>query len=228
MPTLCITWWSRGLWKAIVEMFAQHDRDIIILARNEEAMKEIQNILWADKVSYYVCDIRDKARLTEVFEKINHIDCLINNSGIWYWGNTFEESLNHIEDTIQTNLIGAMRCTRLALPKMMARKSWVIIQIWSTQSVRHRVGASAYAASKAWLKMYTEALREEMQPYGISVLGIYPWAIETPMRDQEEMTNRKGTMMKPESVAKIIFDAYQSSQTGATQEDVFIRPSVGL
>jgi hypothetical protein len=59
-------------------------------------------------------------------------------------------------------------------------------------------------------------------------LGIYPWAIETPMRDQEEIENQKGSMMESASVAKIIFDAYQSSQTGATQEDVFIRPSVGL
>lgn len=138
--------------------------------------------------------------------------------------NAYEESLEHIEDTIQTNLVGAMRCTKLTLQSMIAQKSWVIINIWSTQSIRHRVGASAYAASKAWLKMYTEAMREEVKPFGISVLWIYPWAIKTPMRDEEEIKHHNGTMMESSTVANIVFEAYNSTLTDAIQEDIFIRP----
>ena len=225
MPTLLITWWTSGLWKAIVEKFVSHWRHAVVLARDSKKWDALHVQLWANNITYYPCDIRDKNNLTTIFDNIKHIDWLINNSGIWYWENAFEESLEHIEDTIQTNLVGAMRCTKLALQSMIPQKSGVIINIWSTQSVRFRVWASAYAASKAWLKMYTEALREEVKDFGINVLGIYPWAIKTPMRDKEEMEKHKGTMMDPSSVANIIFDAYNSTLTDATQEDIFIRPT---
>lgn len=85
MPILLITWWTSGLWKAIVEKFVSHWRHVIVLARDSSKWEELQKQLWINNITYYQCDIRNKQNLIDVFTKINHIDCMINNSGIWYW-----------------------------------------------------------------------------------------------------------------------------------------------
>ncbi|MBP6086292.1 SDR family NAD(P)-dependent oxidoreductase [Patescibacteria group bacterium] len=86
-------------------------------------MQALQDALGRDNVTYYPCDIRDKHALTSIFSQIPEIDCFINNSGIGYRESAVEETLDHIADTIQTNLIGAMRCTNIVLPKMISKKS---------------------------------------------------------------------------------------------------------
>jgi short-subunit dehydrogenase len=191
-------------------------------------MLSLQQELWQESIGYFVCDIRNKETLQEVFSQISHIDCFINNSGIGYWENTYEESLEHIEDTIQTNLISAMRCTRLALPKMIANNQGVIINIWSVQSTKGRAGASAYGASKAGLKMYTDILREEVKEKNISVIGMYPWKMYTPMRTSEELEELWPIMMNTEEVAKIIFQSYIYAMQWVVQEEIFIRPPKDL
>jgi len=227
MSTLVITGWTSGLWKDLVKKFVAWWWHAVVLARDAEKWRALQAELWADKVTYYPCDIRDRESLTKVFSEIKEIDCLINNSGIGYWENTYEETLEHIEDTIQTNLIGAMRCTRLALPTMIAKKAGVIINIGSIYSTRFRPGASAYATSKAWLKMYTDVVRAEVREFGIKVLSIFPGAMKTPIREEEEIEKYGHMMMESADVAKVIFEAHNTALTWVVQEDIFISPACG-
>lgn len=223
MSTLCITWWTSGLGESIVRYYINNNRKVIVLARNEKKLKTLKSELWIN-FEYYVCDIRYKTQLQNVFEQITDIDCLINNSGIWYWKTVYEESLDHIEDTIMTNLIWAIRCTRLALPKMIENNNWVIINIGSIQATRWKIWASTYGASKAWLKMYTDILREEIKKENIKVISIHPWKIETPMRDSDELEEFKNRMLDPNQVAKIIYESYIQAMKWIVQEEICIKP----
>lgn len=223
MPTLCITGWTSGLGESIVRHYIANDRKVIVLARNEKKLESLKSELWIN-FEYYVCDICDKAQLQNSFDQITHIDCFINNSGIWYWESVDKESLEHIEDTIMTNLIGAIRCTRLALPCMIQKKNGVIINIGSIQATKWRIWASSYGASKAWLKMYTDILREEIKKENIKVISIHPWKIKTPMRDDDELVEFKNRMLQPDQVAKIVYESSIEAIQWTVQEEIYLKP----
>lgn len=227
MPTLCITWWTSGLWEAIVRQFIIHDRHVVALARNEQKLKTLQHELWTH-FDYRVCDIRDQSQLIQVFTTIDTIDCFINNSGVGYRKHTDAESLHQIQDTIQTNLISAIRCTKLVLPKMITQQDGVVINIWSMQSTKWKIGASTYGASKAGLKMYTDILREEVKQYNIKVISIHPWKIETPMRDKDELEAFTWRMLQPQDVAKIVYDSYQKASQWIVQEEIYVKPQAKI
>ena len=223
MSTLCITGWTSGLGESIVRHYIANDRKVIVLARNEKKLESLKSELWIN-FEYYVCDISNKNQLQNTFKEIIDIDCLINNSGIWYWETVYEESLDHIEDTIMTNLIGAIRCTRLALPIMMKQKNGIIINIGSIQATRWRIWASTYGASKAWLKMYSDILREEIKKENIKVISIHPWKIETPMRDDDELVEFKNRMLQPDQVTKIVYESCIQAMQWVVQEEIYIKP----
>lgn len=196
---------------------------VIVIARNETKLKLLQKELWAN-FNYFIWDIRNAEQLEKIFHKIHNINCLINNSAVWYRKETKIESLMEIEDTIMTNLVGAIRCTRLALPNMIQNKDWVIINIGSMLAIQGKNWASTYSASKAGLKMYTDVLREEVKKDNIKVINIHPWKIETPMRGIAELEAFQWRMLQPEALAAIIYDSYEKAIQWMVQEEICIKP----
>ncbi len=232
MKTVVITWASSGLGKSLVTAFLQKAYTVIGIARNKEKLAELNYDLCCAHFYYEICDLNDSRQIEETFNSINErhwtVNCLINNAGIWYFENVIDETADQIIGTVQTNLIAPILCSKKVIPHMIAQNYGTIINIWSTWSTAFRVWVSAYASSKAWLKMYSDVMREELRPYNIRVLSIYPWAMATPIREDEELEQYKNQMIDPDDVAQIILDAYQSSlSSNAVQEDIFIRPITG-
>lgn len=227
MSTLCITWWSSWLWKSIVEAFVHAWWDVIVLARSKEKLEALQQTLWADKVSFFVTDIRDKESLKKAFTGISTIDCLINNSGIANWDEAATDTLDQIKNTIATNLIWAMWTTNLALPIMIQQKAWVIINISSIAAKETFTTASSYCASKAWLTMYGDVVREEVRKHWIKVINIHPWATDTSIRTQQERSEYGNQMMDAGIIATIIVQACLNAMKWIVQEEITIRPPTG-
>jgi short-subunit dehydrogenase len=95
---------------------------VVVLARDKGKLEILQAELHSDYLEIIPCDIKDKKQLSEIIPRLE-ADIFINNAGIGYRKNTYEESLEEIEDTIVTNLTAAMRCSRLITPAMIAQKS---------------------------------------------------------------------------------------------------------
>lgn len=121
------------------------------------------------------------AMFTYVESTLGGVDLLVNNAGISYIGlfqdMTDEEILKHTE----VNLLGAMYCSKRAVPGMVSKKSGVIINI---SSMWGEVGASCetvYSACKAGIIGFTKALAKELGPSGIRVNCVSPGVINTDM-----------------------------------------------
>lgn len=126
-------------------------------------------------------DVTNPPDISEAVKKTGYIDLLVNNAGISEIDLFTCISGKKSREIMDTNLVGAMNCTRAFLPEMIRKKSGCIINI---SSMWGQVGASCevdYSASKAGLIGFTKALAKETAPSGIRVNCVSPGFIMTEM-----------------------------------------------
>ena len=216
-----VTGSSRGIGRAIALYFAKNGHPIIInSSRSEQALLETKEAILSFGVPClsFLCDIKDYNNVVEIFketkEKLGTIDILINNAGISHVGLFQDMTPDEFKHVIDTNLISAMNCARLAIPDMVRNKSGRIINI---SSVWGSYGASceaAYSASKGGLNTFTKALARELAPSNIQVNAVACGLIDTDMNKcfSEDELNAiceeipAGRPGKPEEVAKLAYE----------------------
>ncbi|MQA95077.1 MAG: SDR family NAD(P)-dependent oxidoreductase [Streptosporangiales bacterium] len=119
------------------------------------------------------------ACVSAVLDRAGHIDVLVNNAGVMHQGFAEETGPDQASAVFATNLFGVARVTNPVLPGMRSRRRGRIINVGSLAAWVGEPGEAYYAASKAALARYTEALRHEVWPLGISVSLVEPGAFTT-------------------------------------------------
>lgn len=119
----------------------------------------------------------------EVLERAGRIDVLVNNAGVMHEGFAEETSAQAADEVFAANLFGVVRVTNAVLPGMRGRRRGRVINVGSLAAWVGEPGEGFYSASKAALARYTEALRHEVWPLGISVSLVEPGAFTTGVLD---------------------------------------------
>ena len=165
-------------------------------------------------------DLTIAADRAALMEAAGEIDILVNNFGCAHYREFSQETDEEMEQVLQQNLLSHMALSRLALPKMLAKKQGAIINI---SSVWGQTGAScevAYSAAKAGLIGFTKGLAKELAPSGITVNCVAPGCVESKMlgdldRDALREAIPTGAPCSGMDVAKcILFLAGQEQITG--------------
>ncbi|UPK72305.1 SDR family oxidoreductase [Chitinophaga filiformis] len=169
-----VTGGTKGIGRAIVKRLQQAGATVIVTARNQPEEQD----------ATYTFIPADLARTEEVnkvanfiHEQFGHIDILINNMGAnTFPGGGFSTLTDeHWNQALQINLLSSVRLDRALLPKMLERKSGVIIHISTTSSQFTLWEATmAYSAAKAALNTYSKALATEVAGKGIRVVTVSP------------------------------------------------------
>jgi len=175
-----VTGGTKGIGKAIADRLAQAGTQVIVTARNHPEDTE-------SKHHFIAADLTQAEQVSklkqEINEKFGGIDILINNvGGLTTPGGGFSTLTDeHWESELQLNLLAAIRLDRELLPKMIDRKSGVIIHISSVSGRQPLWNLNmAYAVSKAALNSYSKALATELASKGVRVLTVSPGATKTP------------------------------------------------
>ena len=140
--------------------------------------------------------------LQQAIGKFEKIDVLVNNAGYGTIGAIEEFSLEEIREQMETNYFGAVAVTKAILPIMRRQGSGHIVQISSQSGFRATAGFGIYNASKFALEGFSEALAQEVAPFGIKVTIVEPG----PFRTQFLSTSLKMAQNK--------IDAYQEGPAG--------------
>ena len=143
-------------------------------------------------VSMNVCSSEDVDKVIKLIKKKeNSLYCIINNAGIADGSILEISSMESWEKTIQVNLIGAMRVSRASIPLLREfGPGSRIINISSAASFAYLPGMSAYCASKAGIRIAGDAMRLEMQPFGIHVTSVMPGFFKTNIVTSPRQTPR--------------------------------------
>lgn len=117
--------------------------------------------------------------LQQAIDRFGKIDVLVNNAGYGTVGAIEEFSLEEIKAQMETNFFGAVAVTKAILPIMRKQSSGHIVQISSQAGFRATGGFGVYNASKFALEGFSEALAQEVAPFGIKITIVEPGPFRT-------------------------------------------------
>ncbi|WP_027409435.1 beta-ketoacyl-ACP reductase [Anoxybacteroides tepidamans] len=181
-----ITGGSRGIGKAIAELFAEEEAKVAIIDLNEEALYATANELKEKGYAVYakVADVTDASQVEQVVKEIvdtfGAVDILVNNAGVIRDNLLFKMTDADWETVMDVHLKGSFYCARAVQKYMVERKYGRIINISSTSALGNR-GQANYATAKAGLQGFTKTLAIELGKYGITTNAVAPGFIETDM-----------------------------------------------
>jgi short-subunit dehydrogenase len=178
--TALVTGANRGLGKAFAEALAAECSVVYAGARDpgtvETALPNIEP-LELDLSSRETIDLSFSASK----KQLASVDIVVNNAGVLSVGLLEEQDLDKIYSSLQVNLTGLIHLTKLLLPKMIERDSGYIVNNASMSGYAYFPLASVYAASKAGVVAFSEALRRELEPTGIEVMHLVTPGVKTDM-----------------------------------------------
>ena len=217
--TALITGASRGIGRSVATLFAQNGANVILISRNEEKLKELQQEIETDHnvdVVYYATDITDENKIKDVFLNIRKnkkvIDILVNNAGIMEDAVLQMVEPDLIKKTYATNVFALIDISKRASKLMLKNRRGSIINLTSIIGVEGNLGQSIYSSSKSAILGFTKSLSKELASLNIRVNGVAPGFIDTDMtRGMDEKFFNKtlssialGRIGQPQDVAKTI------------------------
>ncbi|MGD1006995.1 MAG: SDR family oxidoreductase [Ignavibacteriaceae bacterium] len=226
-----ITGASSGIGRAAAIEFAKTGAEVFVSSRRAAELERLQTYLSKEKsrVEIFPCNVASPSNVERTVKKIiagHQIDCLINNAGVTSFKKAEANSIQEINDVINTNLLGAIYTIKYVLPHMIERGGGTIINIISIAAKKVFTHSSAYAASKSGLLAYTNSLREEVREYNIRIINIVPGAIETSIWPDAVRKENAGRMMKAEDIGQLLVRLYLQKGNIVTEE-IVVRPITG-
>jgi dehydrogenase/reductase SDR family member 4 len=185
-----VTGASRGIGRAIAEVFAREGAAVVICGRKQEALDEVAAAFsgLAGRVVPMACHVgraEDLDRLVETATReFGHIDILVNNAATNIaQGPALEMTDAQFDKMVEVNLKSAYRLTRAVAPGMCERGAGSIINIASIAGLRPQFNSLLYSLTKAALIMLTQSYALELGPRGVRVNAIAPGLVETALSE---------------------------------------------
>jgi NAD(P)-dependent dehydrogenase (short-subunit alcohol dehydrogenase family) len=183
-----ITGTSTGIGLATAVTLARAGHTVFATMRNPAGGgAEIRGIAEAENLPITVLpmDVDDDASVrdgvAQALSQSSRIDILVNNAGIGMHGAVEELPLADFRRTMETNFFGALRCIQAVVPGMRERHQGCIVNVTSVAGRLSLTPQAPYAASKWALEAASEALAQEMKPFGVRVAIVEPGVIATPI-----------------------------------------------
>ena len=174
-----VTGSSTGFGRKIVEVALERGHRVAATARKPEAL---DGLVGQDLLRLPL-DVTDDESVRSAFEsaveRFGRLDAVVNNAGFGFGGAIEEFSDEEIRRQYDTNVFGAIRVIRHALPTLRAQGSGHILNVTSVGGFRSRPGFGLYASTKFALEAIGEALYHELAPLGIHVTNVEPGSFRT-------------------------------------------------
>jgi uncharacterized protein len=222
MKVTLITGASSGIGEAFARKLAADKHNLVLVARTENKLHELcDELMLKHKIMahYIVADLTDSASLRQIFKETeNHameVDWIINNAGFGSMGDFAELKLENELEMVSLNITALVTLTHHYLQKMRERKSGVIINVSSSASFQPIPYMAIYAATKAFVTSFSEAIAEENRAFKIKVLACCPGATATNFFDVAGMSEPfsvKG-VQTPEQVVEETLRAVKRRKT---------------
>jgi short-subunit dehydrogenase len=230
-----ITGASAGIGHEFTQQLAARARSLILVARREQKLSELRDELRQQYPNLTVrirkTDLADLAQLKELMawidsEKIE-VDLLINNAGLGDVGPFGTSDPIRNEQIMLVNMVALTSLTRHLLPQMIARKCGGILNVSSSAGFLPIPNFAIYAATKAYVTSFSEALRAELRGTGVSVCALCPGPVYT---EFQEVAKRSGGQREggPEFVRVSAEQVVRDALTGLEADRPLVIPGLPM
>jgi len=176
-----ITGASKGIGKALAEVFARNGYSLLLVARSTAELTQIQT----DLKTKYQCeskilsvDLSQPESVDTIMntfkDEISRLDVLVNNAGFGAAKKFTDMTAEEVSGMVEVNIAALTRLTYKVLPFMTARKSGKILNLASTAAFAPGPYMAVYYASKAYVLSFSQALHEEYRKDGVTVSALCP------------------------------------------------------
>jgi uncharacterized protein len=220
--SVLITGASAGIGREFARQLADSAGCLVLVARRRERLEELHDELTRrdPKLSVHIreADLSDDRAVIDLCgwlerEKIA-VDLLINNAGLGDAGPFATSELQRVKEMLAVNVTALTLLTRLLLPGMIARKRGAILNVSSSAGFLPIAGFAVYAASKAYVTSFSEALRSELHGTGVTVTSLCPGPVHTEFTEvahrsavAREKSGPEFTHVSVEDVVRTALDA---------------------
>lgn len=200
-----VTGASSGIGKALCLRLAADGYRLGLSARREELLEDLAATIRSKggQADVFVLDASDTAAVTETVraadDAFGGLDLVVANAGMGRqrWAGKLRYS--DIEGTLQLNMLGAAATLVSVLPRMVERGRGHLVGVSSLAGYRGLPKSAAYSGTKAFLRVFLEGLRVDLQRTGVAVTDVQPGFVRTPMTDDNK--NPMPFLVEPEVAA---------------------------
>jgi len=185
-PFAVITGASRGIGAAYARAMAHRGFDLLLVSRNDVRLQAIATTLqhtYGVQIQTAVLDLAQPDAGHQLFvlsrQEREHVDLLINNAGFGMYGSFVDMALPRLHEMLRLHVNTVVDSTRLFLPSMIERKSGAIINVASLAGLFPIPYMAEYAATKAFIISFSEAIAEEVRPSGVYIQACCPGYTDT-------------------------------------------------
>ncbi|MGD9129503.1 MAG: SDR family oxidoreductase [Candidatus Woesebacteria bacterium] len=218
-----ITGASSGLGLAIAKELLKKNSVVHALGRDKEKLETVRQEISSANLHIHQVDIRDFSQIERSIAKIEKVDILINNAGLWIEGSLQDNPFVKISDVIDTNLKGLIYTTKVVLPKMLAQDNGFILNISSTSGIRGKKEQSVYVASKFGITGFTKSLYLDLEKTNVKVAGFYPGGMKTSFFEKAGSSRQTDKFMDTDKVAEVVIFILERDNTMVLDEVILDR-----
>lgn len=228
---IVVTGGTKGIGRAIINLFADKGFDVITCARSEADLQvlkaEIEKQYPSINFQVHHCDLSNKHEVAGFVSFVQThspgIEVLVNNAGLFIPGEIQSEADGVLEKMLDINLLSVYNLTRGLLPEII-NSSGHIFNMCSVASLMPYENGGSYCISKYALLGLTKVLREEMKEKNVRVTAVVPGATYTASWAGSDLPEER--FMSAEDVAHAVWGGYAMSPRSVVEE-IVIRPQLG-
>ncbi|MGE5802120.1 MAG: SDR family NAD(P)-dependent oxidoreductase [Gemmatimonadota bacterium] len=208
-----VTGASSGLGVEFATLLADRRANLVLVARSGARLQELADRVSARRGIRTTIEAMDLSVLgagTALKRRLDsrgiHVDILVCNAGYGVYGSLVDQPLERTLSMLQLNIVTLTELTQLFSKDMVQRRSGHILLVASLLGFQPVPGYAAYAASKAYVLHFGEALFEELKPHGVTVTVLSPGVTTTgfaAVASQPDTSMLRLLMMEPRPVAQL-------------------------
>lgn len=185
-----VTGASSGIGKAFAHKLAAGGTHLVLVARDRQRLEELAELCRRDHgvdVEVLVADLSDDEQVTRVEQRLitsPRIDLLANNAGMGTFGAFRELPLSGELRQIDVNVRALVRLSHAAVATMTENGSGTVLNMSSALALQPMPGGATYAATKAFVLNFSEALHEEARGTGVTISAVMPGVVRTEFQER--------------------------------------------
>jgi short-subunit dehydrogenase len=178
---------SGGIGKAVASALAAAGYAVAGTCRNPGRLRRADRVRG---VTYLPLDLGDARSIERLIRTVGRVDVLVNCAGASQVGPAEEARLEAVRGLFEAHFFGPVRLMQAFVPGMRARGSGTVVNIGSMRSEIATPFSGVYAAAKAALRSFTDALRVEAGRFGVRVVLVSPFHVRTGLPQLQVMKPR--------------------------------------
>lgn len=224
LRTALITGASSGIGEAYAKALAARGLDLILVARSEDKLRSLARQLaevYSRRVEVIAADLTHDgsgARLADSARALGMpVDLLVNNAGFGTVGAFVKQDAARERNEVLLNCAAVTDLCHAFVPGMVERGAGGVINVASMAAFQPLPYMTVYAATKAFVLSFSEALRVEVRGKGVNVLAVCPGPVDTPFFEATGNANLrktvpKGTMITADDVVRASCEAFRAGK----------------